>query len=39
MSTTAGGVPAASLAVIGGSGSLAAGFPGELHAEARVVDA
>lgn len=32
-------VPAATRAVIGGSGSLAADFPGDLHPEARVVDA
>ena len=31
-------VPPATLAVIGGSGSLAAEFPGELHPEARLVD-
>jgi len=31
-------VPAASRAVIGGSGSLAADFPGELHAEARLLE-
>jgi len=32
-------VPAATRAVIGGSGSLAADFPGDLHPAARVVDA
>lgn len=34
----AGAVPAATRAVIGGSGSLAADFPGDLHPEARVVE-
>lgn len=34
----AGAVPAATRTVIGGSGSLAADFPGDLHPEARVVE-
>ena len=35
---TVAAVPAASLAVIGGSGSLASGLPGDLHANARLVE-